>query len=218
MTATLEAFVLPLVFLTVVLLGGLRVATPILMGPPTLFALVMALLLLRLLVQSGALAPVRLLSSTRSTLANLNGFVVLITLWMASAQTLALLTPDSGVPRLAVSLLFLVVLINTSATAPDREGLLRSLAVIFGATFIVKFVVLYELSAPGTGWVKRVVQALIESVTLGALIQEVPHRATGYLALFTVVLFLFGVFLLPAQAVVDDRRLVRRATRELDQL
>src|SRR5947207_953657 len=74
---------------------------------------------------------------------------------------------------------------------------LLSLAWTFGSAFVLKFVVLYELSTPGTGWLKRVLQAMLEGVTLGTLTQQVPHPATGYLAFVTVALFLFAVFLLP---------------------
>ena len=40
MTPVREAFALPLVFLTVVLLGGIRLTAPVAIAPPTLFSLV----------------------------------------------------------------------------------------------------------------------------------------------------------------------------------
>src|SRR5205823_5996939 len=157
----------------------------------------LGVLLVRVLVQCGALAPGRLLSPARSALANANGAVVFVTVWAASAQTLAILVPESGLPRIAFNVFFLIMLVNTAAAAADRIRLLRSLAVTFGSAFVLKFVVLYELSAPGTGWLKRVLQAMLEGITLGTLTQEVPSSITGYLAFFTVVLFLVGVLLLP---------------------
>jgi hypothetical protein len=69
--------------------------------------------------------------------------------------------------------------------------------VTFGSVFVLKFIVLAELSSPGTGWLKRVLQAMLEGVTLGTLTQEPLHPATGYIALFTLGLFLLGTFLLP---------------------
>jgi hypothetical protein len=197
MTTTREAIALPMVFLTVALLGGLRIGLTVVLVPPSVFALVLGLLLVRLFVQSGALAPERLMSSSRSALANVNGAVVLFTLWMAASQTCALVIPDSGLPRLAFNVFFLMLLLNTAAAHPDRRRLLRSLAVTFGSAFVVKFVVLRELSAPGTGWTKRVLQAMLEGMTLGTLTQEVLHPATGYVALFALGLFLAGAFLLP---------------------
>jgi hypothetical protein len=197
MTTAREAITLPIVFLTVTLLGGLRIGHPTALVPPSPYLLLLGGLLIRLVVKSGALAPERLLASSRSELANLNGLVVLITLWIAAAQALAAVTPESGVPHLASGAFFLVLLLNTAAAAPDRQQLLRSLAVTFGAAFVLKFVILHGLSAPGDGVVKRGLQALVDAVTLGALMQEVPHPLTAYLALFAIGLFLVGVLLLP---------------------
>jgi hypothetical protein len=197
MSAGREAILLPVLFLTVSLLGGLRIGDATVLLPPSLFALVLGVLLLRVLMQSGALAPARLLSASRPLLANLNGVVVLLTLWAAAAQTIALLIPESGLPRLAFNVFFLILLLNTAAANPDRHRVLRSLAVTFGSAFVLKFVVLYELSAPGSGRVKRILQLLLEGITLGTLIQEVPRPVTGYVALFTVGLFLTAIALLP---------------------
>jgi hypothetical protein len=93
-----EAFVLPILFLTVLLLGGVRIADTTVLVPPSPYFLLLAVLLVRVVVQSGALAPELLLGSGRSELANLNGVVLLATLWAASAQALAVPT-RVGVPR-----------------------------------------------------------------------------------------------------------------------
>ena len=192
-----EAIVLPVLFLTVLLLGGVRIADTTVLVPPSPYFLLLAVLMVRVVVQSGALAPELLVASARSELANLNGVVLLATLWIASAHALAVLIPESGVPRLAFSVFFLILLLNTAAASPDRQRLLRSLAVTFGAAFVLKFVVLHGLSAPGEGAVKRALLALVDGVTAGALVQEVPRPITAYLALLAVTLFLIGVFLLP---------------------
>ena len=71
----------------------------------------------------------------------------------------------------------------------------------FGALFLLKFVVLAQLSAPGGGRLKQVLQALLEGVTLGALLQPPQHSVTGYLALATLVLFLVALLLLPMRSV-----------------
>ncbi len=203
-----EALVLPAIFLSVVLLGGVRIADTTVLLAPSVFMLVLGVLLVRVLVQCGALAPHALLSPARSPLANANGVVVFVTLWAAGAQTIALLVPESGLPRIAFNLFFLIMLVNTAAAAPDRIRLLRSLAVTFGSAFVLKFVVLYELSAPGTGWLKRVLQAMLEGITLGTLTQDPMRPVTGYIAFLTVALFLIGVSLLPHDhAMPTDTRI-----------
>ena len=195
--AVREAIVLPAALLTVLLAGSIRIAQSTRFDPPSVFALVLGLLLIRVMVQSGALAPERLLANSRSPAANLNGLAVLLALWLASAQVLAVLIPESGLPRIVFAVFLLILLINTAAASPDRVRLLRSLSVSFGALFLLKFVVLRELSAPGTSGLKRVLQALLEGITIGSLLQPPLHVATSYLALLSLCLFLVAVFLLP---------------------
>jgi hypothetical protein len=55
-------------------------------------------------------------------------------------------------------------------------------------------------------------QAILDGVTLGALMQPVSHPVTAYIALLAVVLFLIGVFLLPHRET-PPRRALRRASQ-----
>jgi hypothetical protein len=197
MTALREAVYLPLLFLTVALLGGVRPGAAIVLVPPSLFALILAVMLIGVLIQSGALAPLRLMSAARAGLANVNGFIVLATLFAAAAQIFSLLTPGAGVPRILFSVYFFVLMLNTLAAGPDRVRVLRSLAVTFGAAFILKFIVLDALSDPASGRLTRLLQILFEGVTLGTVTQDVQHPAAGYLAFFTVGLFLVATSMLP---------------------
>lgn len=199
MTAGREAVQLPLLFLTVVLAGGIQIAERVTLRPPSLFGLVLGIVLLGLLVRSGALAPERLMLRTRTPLANLNGFTVIAAAVLASAQVLTLVTPDFGLPRVLVSLFLLILLLNTLAASPDRPRVLRSLLVTLGATFTLKFIVLAALSDPAGGRFTRMLQVLFEGVTLGTLSQEAVHPATSYLALAALVLYLVSLALLPGR-------------------
>jgi hypothetical protein len=205
-----ESLILPAAFLTVVLLASVRIAEATSLVPPSVFALVLGLLVIRVAVQSGTLAPQRLLGASRSTLANVNGLVVLLALWLASAQVVAILIPESGLPRIGFGVFLLILLLNTAVAAPDRIRLLRSLAVTFGALFVLKFVVLRELSTPGTSGLKRVLQTLLEGITLGVLLQPPSHPATSYIALLSLVLFLVSLFLLPSSTTTRPGALLRR--------
>lgn len=209
MTAGREALTLPLIFLTVVLGGAVRPGDTLRFVYPPVFALVLALLFLRIVVESGTLAPSRLVSGARGGLANANGAVVLIALWLAASQVLTLLLPDAGLPRLVCGFFLLALLLNTAAAAPDHVRLMRSMAVTFGALFLLKFVVLAGLSAPADGRVKRILQTLLDGVTLGVLMQPPLHPAAGYLGLAMVLLFLLGVFLLPRRAGAFTSALAR---------
>ena len=194
-----EAFVLPLSFLTVTLLGGLRVADRVVLLPPPLFSLVLAFLLLGLLVRSGALAPERLMNGTRSPLQNAGGAVILLTAFVGAAQAFNAAIPESGLPRLLFSVFLFVLLVNTSAAAPDRVRVLRSMVVIFGSAFILKFIILDALSDPAGGWLKRTLLAMLEGLTLGTLSQEPYRPVTGYVAFAALALFIGSLALLPAR-------------------
>ena len=207
MTPLREAIVLPCLFLSVALAGGLRPGAAVLLPPPTLFPLVLSLLLVGALVQSGAFDPRRVINGDRPFLANANGCVLLAAVFLAGAQTFSMLTPESGLPRVVFSVYFLLLMLNTIAAGPDRVRVLRSLGVTFGAALILKFVVLDALSDPAGGRLARMLQLLFEGVTLGAVTQDVLPPAAGYLALVTLVAFLAGIWMLPAR---EDRMLAVR--------
>jgi hypothetical protein len=199
MKSATEAVYLPLMFLTVALLGGLRVDDRVSFVPPPLFALVLGVMLFGVLVRGRVLAPDRLMNASRPPLENLNGLVVILATFFAATQVFNLVTPESGLPFLLFNVFLFVLLINTIAAAPDRVPVLRSLAVITGAAFILKFIILGAISDPGEGTLKRVLYALLEGVTLGTLTQPPLHPVAGYLAFGTLVLFLIGLAMLPSR-------------------
>jgi drug/metabolite transporter (DMT)-like permease len=205
-----EAITLPLIFLTVTFGGGLRISAAnhqLVFLPPSLMALVLALLLLGALVRTGTLIPDQLMHPERPPLANLSGLLVVITLFAAAAQVFNTTTPETGLLQFIVNLFFLLLLWNTVAAQPDRRRMISSLIVIVGGAFVVKYVVLAALYDPAGGLTKRVLMTMLEGVTLGGLVYQSPAPATGYVAFFTVLLFLIGVTLLPQRPVPLPRAL-----------
>ena len=205
MSAVREAIVLPLLLLTVALLGGADIGPAVALVPASLFSLVLATMLIVALVRSGALDPSRLLHGSRSILANANGSVVIVALFAASAQLLSMLTPRSGLPLFFVDVLLFVLLLNTLVTEPDRVRLLRSLAVTLGSALVLKFVVLTAVSSPSGGRMSRVMIAVFDAATFGSITQEVHAPASGYLAFFATALYLVAVALLPPVAYSPRR-------------
>ncbi len=205
MNRAVEVFYLPLLFLTVALLGGLRIAERVVFVPPPPSTLVLAVLLLAVLVRCRALAPQRLLHAGRPAVANASGTVVLITAFAAAVQAFNAVIPESGLPRLVVIVFLFVLVLNTLAASPDPRHVLRSIAVIVGSTFVLKFVVLAALSDPEGGWLKQVLLAAIEGVTLGTLTQARFAPATGYVAFIALALFVIGLAMLPRWPDRDRR-------------
>ena len=210
MSVAREAFVLPALFLTVTLLGGLRITDRVALVPPTLAALMLALLMLSTLVRGGVLAAPALMHESRTPAENLSGLVVLLTLFTASAQALHLVTPDRGLPHAAFVVFLFAQLLSTAAARTDRTGLLRSLVVTLGAAFVLRYLVLEALYSADAGTLKRVLTALLTGVSLGG-IEYTPHAPlTGYVAFATLLLYLLGLWLLPAAPAAPPAPIVRR--------
>jgi hypothetical protein len=196
MTPVREAIVLPLVFLTVVLLGGLRIAGDVRFVAPPLVALVLGLLAIAALVRGGALRPDTFMHAGRHGLENVSGAIVLLSLYAASAQIFHLLIPERGLLHLIFGTFFFIQLLTTMAGGTGRTGILRSFVVLLGSAFLLRWVVLEALYAPDTGFLQRVVTTLAGGITLGAM-EYAPHAAmTGYTAFFAVALYLAGLALL----------------------
>jgi hypothetical protein len=197
--AVREALVLPLMFLTVALGGGFRMAAngQLVFLVPSLMALVLSLLLIGVLFRSGTLVPEALMQASRPALGNVSGALVLASLFAAGAQVFNTITPEAGLLQFIFNVFFLLLLWNTIAARPDRRRLLHSLLVLFGGAFLLKYVVLGALYDPQGGLTKRVLTVLLEGVTLGGLTYQTPAPVTGYVAFFTILLFLVGLILLP---------------------
>jgi hypothetical protein len=196
-----EAVTLPLLLLTVTALGGLRVAQggQLALVPPSLVSLVLAVVLMSALVRAGALVPGRLVGDTRTPLQNCSGAVVLVSLLTASAQAFTLVTPSAGLLAFMMTVVFALLLWNTLAVEPDRRQLLRSLLVLFGGAFVVKFVVLAAIYDQNGGLLRRVLLTLLDGVALGTLGFVPDGAATGYLAFVTLALFFVALTLLPGR-------------------
>ena len=200
MTAFREAIALPLLFLTVALLGGFRLTEQVRLVPPSLTALVLTVLLLGTLIRAGAIRPFSLLSGTRTPAENISGGIVFATLVAASAQVLNLLIPDRGLLHAMFAIFVFCQLLTIGAAQTNRAGALRSLGVLLASLFVLRYIVLEALYAHDGGLLQRVLTTLMAGVSLGGIVYEPNAAATGYVALFTLTLYLFGLLLLPRVA------------------
>ncbi|HEX8353399.1 MAG TPA: hypothetical protein VF611_10895 [Pyrinomonadaceae bacterium] len=205
--ALLRHVLLPTVFLTVALLGGLRVGAgggAFAFVPPPLVTLVLAVMLLALFARGGALRFGRWLSADNATADNVSHALTLAALFFASAQAFNSVLPEAGLPRFVLASFFLWTLWQNQFSNFDPRRLLRSLAALFGTAFFVKHVLLASLSQPGEGWLSRLAAAALEGVTLGALGGGPPYAAsTGYISFFALALYVCGLALLPPAPDVE---------------
>jgi hypothetical protein len=197
--ALVSYVVLPFIFLTVALLGGLRVGGDdhaFMFLPPALITLVLAVLLLLLFVRGGLIDLRSLVAGDNRPLTNVAHIWMLLTLFFASAQAFNSVLPERGLLHWLFSFFFLWTLWNNQFSSFDARRLLRSLVVLFGTAFVLKHLLLASLYSPNDGWLKRVTGALVSGVTLGALDAPQFAPATGYISFFTLGLYLVGLMLI----------------------
>jgi hypothetical protein len=191
--------VLPFIFLTVALLGGLRVSDgsrAFMFIAPPLITLVLSVLLVLLFVRGGLIELRSLISVENPALTNIAHVWLLITLFFACAQTFNSVLPEHGLLHWLFSFFFLWTLWNNQFSSFDARRLLRSLAVLFGTAFVLKYMLLASLYSQDGGWLKRVASALVSGVTFGTLDAPVFAPATGYISFFTIGLYLAGLVLM----------------------
>jgi hypothetical protein len=190
---------LPFIFLTVALLGGLRVSAEdhaFIFFPPPLITLVLAVLLMLLFVRGGLIELRLWIAENDSPLRNVSHIWVLLTLFFASAQVFNSVLPERGLLHWLFSFFFLWTLWNNQFSSFDARRLLRSLVVLFGTAFVLKHMLLASLYTPDGGWLKRVAGALAQGVSLGTLDAPMFGPATGYISFFTLGLFIAGLLLM----------------------
>jgi hypothetical protein len=208
--ALVHFVVLPFLFLTVTLLGGLRIGaesrTFIFIAPP-LVTLLLATLSLLLFVRGGLLRFHQWVGSDLPPLTNVAHTWMFITIFFASAQAFNSVLPERGLFHWLFSFFFLWTLWNNQFSSFDARRLLRSLTILFGTAFILKHILLPNLYSPEGGWLQRVAGTLLEGVTLGTLDAPILAPVTGYIAFFTMALYIAGLILL-AFAVNDEPTVV----------
>jgi hypothetical protein len=216
-----RSLLLPTVFLTVVLLGGLRVSAEtrafVFVAPP-LVTLVLAVLLMLLFVRGRLVETRDWLSHSLPALSNVSHTLTLLTLFFASAQAFNSVLPERGLLHWLFSFFFLWTLWNNQFSAFDARRLLRSLAVLFGTAFLLKHLLLAGLYAPEGGWLRRMTGALLEGVSLGTLEAERFAPATGYISFFTLALYVGGLVLVMSSVEATEEARAMKLLRAFARL
>lgn len=204
----LRHFLLPFIFLTVALLGGLRISGTdgaFIFLKPALVCLIFASILLVLFSRARMIELDGWFSEEFSTLKNVASGFAIVTLFAAATQVFNSLLPEQGLPFWIVAFCFFWTLWNNLFADFDTKKLFRSLGGLFGLAFVAKYLVLANLTAPaGRSWF----EALTENPGQEAITRllDLPRfsTATGYIQFLAVALFLLGLYLFPP-STRDDR-------------
>ncbi|MDT7604433.1 MAG: hypothetical protein QOF61_2430 [Acidobacteriota bacterium] len=193
---------LPTIFLTVALLGGVRVdfeTRAVLFVAPPLVSFVLAALLMSSFARGHLVEFGAWLSGAHAPLSNVAHALTLVALFFGSAQAFNSVLPEAGLFRWLFAFFFLWTLWQNQFASFDARRTLRSLAALFATAFVLKHMLLASLYAPEGGWLKRVAGALVEGVTQGTFGERQNFApATGYISFFTLALYVAGLALLPA--------------------
>lgn len=197
---------LPFIFLTVTLMGGMRFASPdnaFVFLKPALFCLIFSAILLILFFRARLIELDGWFSEGFSTVKNIANGAVLLTLFAASAQLFNSLLPEQGLPFWVVAFCFFWTLWNNLFADFDTKKLLRSLGALFGLAFVVKYLLLANLTAPANeSWLRGLIENPAKETFTWLL--DLPRFAagTGYIQFFAVAFYLIGLFLLPARSEI----------------
>lgn len=196
----LQYIFLPFIFLTAALLGGLRINAAdaaILFLKPPLVCLIFASVLLVLFLRAYLIRLSGWFSESFSTVKNIANAAVLLTFFFASTQIFNSLLPEKGLPFWIVAFCFFWTLWNNLFAEFNAKRLVQSLGGMFGLAFVVKYLILANLTAPDN---KSWIQGILENPTQEAFtwLLDLPRfsAATGYIQFFAVVFYLIGLFLL----------------------
>ena len=199
--AYLHYLVLPLTFLTVALLGGVRLSgddSSLIFLMPPLVCLVFAAMLFVLFFRSGAIAAGGWFSDKLPMLTNISNAGILLTAFAAAAQIFNSVLPERGAMFWIVGFCFFWTLWNDLFAGLDAKRLLRSLAALFGLAFVVKYLILANLTAPaGQSWLQRLTENPAQEAFTWALDLPRFSPGTGYIQFLAAALFVTGLFLLP---------------------
>jgi hypothetical protein len=192
---------LPVVFLLVTLLGGLRLAAAdnaFLFLKPPLICLVLAAVVMVLMFRGGLIDLEGWISARQSGLQNTANVAILITMFTATVQVLSSLLPEQGLPFWVVGFCFFWTLWNNLFGQFDAPRMLRSLAALFGFAFVTKYLILANLTATSdAGWLQRIIQDPTKEAFTWLLDLPKYSNGTGYIQFFTVALYMIGLYLTP---------------------
>lgn len=205
----LRYIVLPVLFTTVALFGGLRLSgldSSFIFVKPPLLCLIFATIMLALFFRSGLIQLNGWLAEDFPLLKNIANGAILASLFAATTQLFNSLLPERGLPFWIIAFCFFWTLWNNLFAEFDTKRLLRSVGALFGLAFVVKYLVLANLAAPaGRTWFERLTENPGQEAVTWLLDLPSFSAGTGYIQFFAGALYLLGLFLLPRSTRDNDR-------------
>jgi hypothetical protein len=195
----LTYIIVPVIFLTVALMGGVRFtaeARELRFIAPQLASAILAAFAMLLFARGGIIELRRYVSDRYGLLENASGVVRLAVIYFATIQIFNAVTPERGLLNFCFNLFYFLIFWNNLFVVFNPARLTKSLATVLGASFLLKYLVLADLFAPSESWAKYVLQKLMQTASLGSLEYDVFAPATGYLGFASVLLYILGLYII----------------------
>lgn len=206
--AVVRFVLLPVTLLTVVLLGGLRLCAAdqaFVFLPPALVTLCLAALAMALFLRAGLVRGGAWVSVELPLLVSTQHALTLLALFAATAQAINSVLPEQGLLHWVFVLCFFWTLWQDQFQPWAVARLIRSLAVLFATAFLLKHVLLGALyGGPNPALSRRILNALLDGVTLGTLEAPAFAPATGYVSFLTIALYVGALALVRPVPEQDD--------------
>ena len=172
---------------------------------PALICLIYASILIVLFFRANLIKLDGWFSEKISTLKNIANAAVLFSLFAASAQVFNSLLPERGLPFWIIGFCFFWTLWNNLFAEFDTRRLIKSLGGLFGLAFVVKYLVLANLTAPTSeSWWQGIVQNPTQNAFTWLLDLPRFSAGTGYIQFFALVFYLLGLFLLSPVSAASE--------------
>jgi len=197
----LRYFLVPFLFVTAALLGGLRLSaadSTFVFVRPSLLCLVFAVMLLVIFFRAGFISAGGWFNEKFPLAKDIANAVILAAAAAASMQIFNSLIPENGLPYWVVSFCFLWTLWNYLFAEPDRMRLLKSILGMFALAFAVKYILLANLTATSNeSWLRSMIDEPAKNVFTYLLDLPAYSSGTGFIQFFALLIYIFGLYLLP---------------------
>ncbi len=194
---------LPIIFLLVTLLGGLRLRAEdntFLFLKPQLICLVLASILLIAFYRANFFK--NWFTEDFTLLKNVTNGCILLTIFTATVQIFNALLPEKSIAFWIISFCFLWSLWTNLFAELSAKKLLTSLASLFGLAFIVKYLFLASLVSTNQTWTQKIFSEL----SAGLLDLPKFSNATGYIQFFTLAFYIIGVLSLSSKTDESSKK------------
>lgn len=197
----LRYLLLPFLFVTAALLGGLRLSgadSTFVFVRPSLLCLVFAVMLLVIFFRAGFIRAAGWFSETFPLNKNIANAAIIASVAAASTQIFNSLIPENGLPYWVVAFCFFWTLWNYLFADQGRLKLLKSILGMFALAFAVKYILLANLAATSNeSWLRSMIDEPAKNVFTYLLDLPAYSSGTGFIQFFALLIYIFGLYLLP---------------------